>query len=80
MSSDPGRWPLVSVIVPTRGRPDLVRTTITSIVGQAYPGPIECVVVHDQEAPDPALASLGAGEHQVAGDGQSPHARSGRCA
>ena len=65
VSSDRGRWPLVSVIVPTRGRPDLVRTTIASIVGQAYPGRIECLVVHDQEPPDPALASLGTGEHQV---------------
>ncbi len=65
MSSDPGRWPLVSVIVPTRGRPDLVRATISSIVGQAYPGRIECLVVADQEPPDPALASLGTGEHQV---------------
>ncbi len=65
MSSDPERWPLVSVIVPTRGRPDLVRATISSIVGQAYPGPIECLVVHDQEPPDPDLAGLGTADHQV---------------
>ncbi len=65
MSGDPERWPLVSVIVPTRGRPDLVRATISSVVGQAYPGPIECLVVHDQEAPDPDLGRLGSGEHQV---------------
>ena len=51
MSSDPERWPLVTVILPTRGRPDLVRAAIASIVGQAYPGPIECLVVHDQETP-----------------------------
>jgi glycosyltransferase involved in cell wall biosynthesis len=66
VSSDPRLWPLVSVIVPTRGRPDLVRATISSIVGQDYPGRIECLVVHDQEPPDPALASLGTAEHQVA--------------
>jgi GT2 family glycosyltransferase len=66
VSSDPGRWPLVSVIVPTRGRPDLVRATISSVVGQAYPGRIECLVVHDQEPPDPALASPGTAERQVA--------------
>ena len=65
MSSDPRQWPLVSVIVPTRGRPDLVRATISSIVGQDYPGRIECLVVADQEPPDPALASLGTAEHQV---------------
>ncbi len=49
MSSGPGPWPLVSVILPTRGRPDLVRAAISSVVGQTYPGPIECLVVHDQE-------------------------------
>ena len=65
MSGDPERWPLVSVILPTRGRPDLVRAAIAAIVGQTYPGPVECLVVHDQEPPDPALASLGSGEHQV---------------
>jgi glycosyltransferase involved in cell wall biosynthesis len=65
VSSDPERWPLVTVILPTRGRPDLVRAAIASIVGQAYPGPIECLVVHDQETPDPALAALGRGDHLV---------------
>jgi glycosyltransferase involved in cell wall biosynthesis len=65
VSSDPERWPLVSVIVPTRGRPDLVRATISSVVSQAYPGRIECLVVHDQEPPDADLAGLGTGEHQV---------------
>ena len=65
MSRDPGRWPLVTVILPTRGRPDLVRAAISSITAQAYPGPIECLVVHDQEPPDPDLASLGTADHQV---------------
>ena len=65
MSSAPEHWPLVSVIVPTRGRPDLVRAAISSISGQTYPGPLECLVVHDQEAPDPDLASLGTADHQV---------------
>ena len=53
------------MILPTRGRPDLVRAAITSVVGQSYPGPIECVVVHDQEPSDPGLASLGTADHQV---------------
>jgi glycosyltransferase involved in cell wall biosynthesis len=53
------------VILPTRGRPELVRATISSVVGQTYPGPIECLVVHDQEPPDPALAGLGTVEHAV---------------
>lgn len=65
MSGDAERWPLVTVIMPTRGRPDLARAAISSVVGQTYPGPIECLVVHDQEAPDPALADLGRAEHRV---------------
>ena len=80
MSGDPERWPLVSVIVPTRGRPDLVRATISSVIGQSYPGPIECLVVHDQEPPDPALASLGTADHQVRVIANQPHPGPGRCA
>lgn len=65
MTGPPGPWPLVSVMLPTRGRPELVRAAISAVVGQTYPGPIECLVVHDQEPPDPALASLGTAEHRV---------------
>jgi glycosyltransferase involved in cell wall biosynthesis len=65
VTSTPQPWPLVSVILPTRGRPGLVRSAIAAVVGQTYPGPIECLVVHDQEPPDPGLASLGTADHQV---------------
>ncbi len=65
MSHEPGPWPLVSVIVPTRGRPDLVRETLSAIVGQTYPGPIECIVVHDQEPPQPELAEFGTSRRSV---------------
>jgi Glycosyl transferase family 2/Sulfotransferase family len=58
-------WPLVSVIVPTRGRPGLVRKSIAAVVAQTYPGDIECFVVHDQEPPDEALAGLAAAQRQV---------------
>jgi hypothetical protein len=54
-----GPWPLVTVIMPTRGRPELVRESIASVVTQDYPGDIECIVVHDQEPPDDDLALLG---------------------
>lgn len=59
-------WPLVSVIMPTRGRPELVRVSIAAVVGQTYPGMIECIVVHDQESPDPDLMSLGTASRRVA--------------
>jgi GT2 family glycosyltransferase len=58
-------WPLVSVITPTRGRPGLVRETIASVLAQTYPGPIECIVVHDQEPPEPDLALLSTERRKV---------------
>jgi glycosyltransferase involved in cell wall biosynthesis len=45
-------WPGVSVVVPTRDRPEHVGRAIESILGQRYPGTIECVVVFDQSRPD----------------------------
>jgi glycosyltransferase involved in cell wall biosynthesis len=53
-----GVLPEVTVVVPTRGRRELVRRTVESIVGQRYDGPIRVVVVHDQEDPDPTLEEL----------------------
>lgn len=53
-------WPLVSVIVTTRGRPELVRETLAAIIAQDYPGELQVLVVHDQEEPDPDLVSLSA--------------------
>jgi hypothetical protein len=58
-------WPLVSVVLPTRHRPELVRRALAGIVQQTYPGPIECVVVHDQEPPDPTLATLGTPHRRI---------------
>ena len=48
-------FPLVSVVIPTRGRPELLRETLASIVSQDYAGPMEILVSHDQEVPDPTL-------------------------
>jgi glycosyltransferase involved in cell wall biosynthesis len=44
--------PPVSVVVPTRDRPQLLRRAVTAILGQRYEGPVECVVVFDQSRPD----------------------------
>lgn len=67
VASSPGKtgWPLVSVILPTRGRPDLVRLSIAGVVAQTYPGMIECIVVHDQEPADSSLTQLGTASHRV---------------
>lgn len=45
----------VSVVVPTRNRPELVRATIASILEQEYAGDIDVIVVYDQSEPDPSL-------------------------
>jgi glycosyltransferase involved in cell wall biosynthesis len=45
-------WPAVSVVVPTRDRPALLRRAVTAILVQTYPGTVECVVVFDQSEPD----------------------------
>jgi glycosyltransferase involved in cell wall biosynthesis len=44
--------PKVSVIVATRDRPRLLARAVEAILGQDYPGQIECVVVFDQSTPD----------------------------
>jgi glycosyltransferase involved in cell wall biosynthesis len=44
-------WPLVSVVVPTRDRPELLRRAVRAILEQRYPGEIECVVVFDRSQP-----------------------------
>lgn len=56
MTSEAG--PEVTVVVPTRGRRELVRETVAAIVAQRYAGAIHCIVVHDQEEPDAALEEL----------------------
>lgn len=43
----------VSVIIATRGRPDLLRSAVRSILGQDYPGEITLTVVFDQTEVDP---------------------------
>jgi glycosyltransferase involved in cell wall biosynthesis len=55
-------WPSVTVVVPTRDRPQLLQRALKSIVGQRYPGDIECVVVFDQS--QPALPSVGLQEER----------------
>ena len=58
--------PPVTVVVPTRGRRELVRLSVAGIVGQRYRGHIECIVVHDQENPDSSLETMSRpGRHVV---------------
>lgn len=49
--------PLVSVVIATRNRPEMLRAAVAAVVAQTYPGPIECLVVFDQADPDLTIAS-----------------------
>ena len=57
-------WPEVTVIVPTRDRPELLRRTLRAISEQDYPGTVTTVVVYDNDRPDPSL-SRGGGTRPV---------------
>ncbi len=46
-----GLFPSVSVVIPTRDRPDLLRRAVTAVLAQDYGGTIECLVVFDQSEP-----------------------------
>lgn len=49
--------PAVSVVIPTKDRPELVRRALESVLAQDYPGDIDVVVVFDGDEPDHALAT-----------------------
>ncbi len=49
--TEPGSWPLVSAVIPTMNRPQLLRRAVQSVIDQDYPGPIECLVVYDGTDP-----------------------------
>jgi hypothetical protein len=54
----PGGWPTVATVLPTRGRPELLREAVESVIAQDYAGEIDIVVVHDQEEPAHTLLDL----------------------
>lgn len=60
-----GRTPLVSVVIPTHGRPALLRETLATVTGQDYAGLLEILVVHDREEVDPSLASLSSANREI---------------
>ena len=55
----PTSWPAVSVVVPTRDRPELLAATLAAIRAQDYPGRVDVLVVFDQSEPDRALEEQG---------------------
>lgn len=49
--------PLISVVIATRNRPELLHDAISGVTSQTYSGPIECLIVFDQEDPDYGVVS-----------------------
>ena len=49
-------YPLVSVVVATRNRPEMLRQAVAAITASDYPGPVETIVVFDQSEPDETIA------------------------
>ncbi|WP_345558553.1 glycosyltransferase [Streptomonospora halophila] len=49
--------PEITAVVPTRDRPDLLRSTLKHIRGQDYPATVHTIVVFDGTEPDRSLAS-----------------------
>ncbi|HEV2885797.1 MAG TPA: glycosyltransferase family 2 protein [Jatrophihabitans sp.] len=49
--SDAGEWPLVTAVIPTMNRPQLLIRAVQSVIDQDYPGDIECLVVYDGTEP-----------------------------
>lgn len=46
---------LVSTVIATRNRPELLAIAMNAVLDQSYPGPIECILVFDQAEPDLSL-------------------------
>ncbi len=53
--------PRVSVIIPTRDRPALLRRAIERVAEQDFDGDLECIVVFDQTEPDLPAVNIPAG-------------------
>jgi glycosyltransferase involved in cell wall biosynthesis len=51
-------WPSVTAVVATRDRPVMLARAVRSIIGQSYPGELECVIVFDQCSPAPVDVEL----------------------
>lgn len=49
--------PLISVVIATRNRPEMLRDAIGAVAAQTYDGPIETLVVFDQTEPDWAVGA-----------------------
>lgn len=57
--ADPARWPKVSIIIPTRDRPELLEACMAGLRRLEYPGAIEILVVDNDSCEEQTLALFG---------------------
>ena len=57
LTNEPTNWPSVSIIVPTRDKPELLAACLSGIERTAYPGELETIVV-DNGSCDPAAIRI----------------------
>jgi glycosyltransferase involved in cell wall biosynthesis len=65
MNAAAHQCPSVSVVIPTRDRPDFVRNAVRSVVEQDYRGPIEVLVVFDNCDPSDVRVPPSRGERTI---------------
>lgn len=72
-NESPPTWPSVAVVVPTRDRPQQLRTALEAVEQQDYPGAVHALVVFDRTTPDASLGCAGAQRSvEVLVNGRSP--------
>lgn len=69
-SPDPYRWPSVAVVVPARNEASLLGASLSTLLAQDYPGPLQVVLVDDQSTDGTAEVArrlwAGSGRHVIA--------------
>lgn len=50
-----GPWPSVTVVIPTRDRPQLLASALEGVSAQHYPGRLDVIVVYDRTDPYPGV-------------------------
>jgi Glycosyl transferase family 2/Sulfotransferase domain len=65
-------WPSVSAIIATRDRPELLARALRGVLGQAYPGDLECIVVFDRSSPAGIPAEVPPGRIRVMTNSRTP--------
>lgn len=55
---DPQAWPMVSILIPTRDKPELIGACLASLAQLAYPGDTEIIIIDNGSRDPQALAIL----------------------